>query len=456
MVKYKRNLFIIIRKEGSQLIKNRNVILSMVVITIGFGVLYFVRKSEDNTTITSNKVQSVQVEKVEQGSIEKYKKFSGAVLGIQEAQLSPKIPSKVMSINVKKGDSVKSGQVLMVFDSSSIDEQVTQAKNAYDKASLSVEQSKNQLSQAKTQLAQVKSKISTSTSKLTDLKEQLSNINKELDKLKKDKENNIITLSEYQQKSIPFLDKIEDLSKQISNLTSTIATLEIQKSSLEKSLSNIDENSINSQITQIKDAYESTLETKESFTLKSPFDGVVSSINAQIGEIPIGFNHPIVVSDTSQLSLEVMVSNKDIGLISIGNEYKVSIQDKKGKIVDTSGKVASIDPIANEEKDYSVKITLPNKEKFISGSFAEVYVPNTKREETLVISKNALFRTDGAPFVYIVGPENKVKKVKVALGMENDDYVEILSGLRSGHKVITRGKDSVNIGDIVNIVGGDK
>ncbi|MGL6106897.1 efflux RND transporter periplasmic adaptor subunit [Romboutsia sp.] len=439
------------------MIKNRNIILSIVVITIGFSALYFVRKSDDKATVDSNNVPTVQVEKLEQKSIEKNTKFSGTVTGIQEEQLSPKIPTNLKSVNVKKGDSVKKGQVLMVFDSSNVDEQVTQAKNAYDKATAGVEQSKNQLLQVKNQLSQLNTQIENAKKKLTPLKNELTDVNKELDKLKQDKENNLISQAEFQIKSTPLLEKINNLSKEISNLSSSMTTLEVQKVALEKSLSSFDESGINSQISQLKEIYDSTLETKESFTLKAPFDGIVSNINAKVGEVPVGLNPPIVVSDTSQLSLEITVSNKDIGLISIGNEHKVSIQSKKGKIIETSGKIASIEAITgSEEKDYSVKITIPNKEKLESGSFAEIYIPSTKREDTIVISKNALFRTNGTPYVYIVSPENKVKKVKVALGMENDDFVEILSGLRSGHKVITRGKDFVNVGDVVNIAGGDK
>ena len=36
----------------------------------------------------------------------------------------------------------------------------------------------------------------------------------------------------------------------------------------------------------------------------------------------------------------------------------------------------------------------------------------------------------------------------------NDDYIEVLSGLREGHKVITKGKEFVSIDEKVNIVGG--
>ena len=44
------------------------------------------------------------------------------------------MPSNILSINVKKGDAVKKDQVLMVLDSSSVDEQVCAAKDAYEKS----------------------------------------------------------------------------------------------------------------------------------------------------------------------------------------------------------------------------------------------------------------------------------------------------------------------------------
>ena len=48
-------------------------------------------------------------------------------------------------------------------------------------------------------------------------------------------------------------------------------------------------------------------------------------------------------------------------------------------------KVSSIESVVeNDIKSNLVKLTLPNKEKLSSGSFAQVYIPNTKREDTLV------------------------------------------------------------------------
>ena len=58
-------------------------------------------------------------------NIEKYRKFSGSVKGLQEEALSPTRPSTCFKYYTsKKGDAVKIDQVLMVLDSSSVDEQV--------------------------------------------------------------------------------------------------------------------------------------------------------------------------------------------------------------------------------------------------------------------------------------------------------------------------------------------
>lgn len=436
------------------MLKGKNFLIGMIIITIGFGGIYFVRKLQYKPTLVNN-LQTVEVDYVEKNNIEKYKQFSGTVKGIQEEALSPTMPSNVLSINVKKGDTIKEGQVLMVLDSSSVDEQVSAAKDAYEKALSSKNSANNQLSQVQNQVSQVDNNIKNEKSNLNSLQNDLEKSTNELEKLKSDLENNDISQLEYQTKSLEISKEIQSITSKIQESNSKLGALEIQKSSIENSISSFDSSSIDTQIDELKKVYDSALEAKESYTLKAPFDGYVTSLNATVGKSTLGLNPPIVVSDTSELSLEINVSDKDIGLIKVNDQYKVSIEDKSGKKVDTTGKVSSIESVVeNDIKSNLVKITLPNKEKLSSGSFAKVYVPNTKREDTLVISKNALFRNGDTPYVYIVSPEDKVKKVNVSLGIENDDYIEVLSGLREGHKVITKGKEFVSIDEKVNIVGG--
>lgn len=438
------------------MIKGKSILIGMTIITIGFGGIYFVRKSQDKSTLVYNS-QTVQIDYVKKNNIEKYRQFSGSVKGIQEETLSPTMPSNVLSINVKKGDTIKKDQVLMVLDSSSVDEQVSAAKDAYEKALSSKNSASNQLSQVQNQISQVDNNIKNEKNNLNSLQDNLEKSKSELEKLKNDLENNDISQVEFQTKSLEISKEIQSITSKIQESSSKLGTLEIQKSSIENGLSSFDTSSIDAQIDELKKVYDSALEAKESYTLKAPFDGYVASLNATVGKPTLGLNPPIVVSDTSELSLEISVSDKDIGLIKIGDQYKVSVEDKSGKKVDTTGKVSSIESVVeNDIKSNLVKITLPNKQKLSSGSFAEVYVPNTKREDTLVISKNALFRNGDTPYVYIVTPEDKVKKVNVSLGIENDDYIEVLSGLREGHKVITKGKEFVSIDEKVNIVGGDE
>ena len=83
------------------MIKGKNILIGMTIITIGFGGVYFVKKSQDKSTLVYN-FQTVQIDYVNRSNIEKYRKFSGSVKGLQEEALSPTMPSNVLSINVKK------------------------------------------------------------------------------------------------------------------------------------------------------------------------------------------------------------------------------------------------------------------------------------------------------------------------------------------------------------------
>ncbi|NLB88620.1 MAG: efflux RND transporter periplasmic adaptor subunit, partial [Syntrophomonadaceae bacterium] len=50
--------------------------------------------------------------------------------------------------------------------------------------------------------------------------------------------------------------------------------------------------------------------------------------------------------------------------------------------------------------------------------------------------------------------ENRARQREVELGIENSNYVEILSGVKEGEVVITKGNTLVSDGTLVRVVAG--
>lgn len=437
--------------------KNHRLLLSIVIISIAFGGLYTFRFINNNKVTKDNDKTSVELCTAERKKIESYKKFSGSVKGVKEEAISPQMPTEVKSISVKEGDNVKKDQVLMVLDSSSLDEQLSQTKKAYETAKSQISAASSGISEAKTQLSKLNTQINSKKDDLKSIKNEIEKSTTKLEQLNKDKQNNSISEHEFQQKAKPLNEKISALNQELPKLSMVISQLSVQRDALEKNLSSSSTTNMEGQIEQVKNAYDSTLEAKESFTLKAPFDGYVSSLNAKVGEVPMGLNPPVVVSDISSLCLEIDVLDEDINLINVGSEYTVFISDKNGKSSKTSGKIDSIEPIYDSEpRSHTVKIIIKNTNKLGSGSFAEIQIPYARKDNAVVIPKNALFRRNKSSYVYTLNKNNEVKRLNVTLGMENDDEIEIATGLKPGTKIISKGKNFVSVNEKVNVDRGDK
>ncbi len=74
--------------------------------------------------------------------------------------------------------------------------------------------------------------------------------------------------------------------------------------------------------------------------------------------------------------------------------------------------------------------------------------PNALLVPQSAIGKNA----DGQAMVYVTNADNQVEQRSVALGLTQDDQVEILSGLTEGDLVVTVGQADLEDGAKVEVV----
>jgi membrane fusion protein (multidrug efflux system) len=88
---------------------------------------------------------SVEAQIVSIGELSITKTFSGTLEGEEQANIIAKIPERIMKINVKVGDFVKSGDVLFELDKSGAQSQYYQAQAAYLNAQKNFERMQNLL-----------------------------------------------------------------------------------------------------------------------------------------------------------------------------------------------------------------------------------------------------------------------------------------------------------------------
>jgi multidrug efflux pump subunit AcrA (membrane-fusion protein) len=121
-------------------------------------------------------------------------------------------------------------------------------------------------------------------------------------------------------------------------------------------------------------------------------------------------------------------------------------QKFEGKIVRTA---EAIDPTT---RTLLTEVDVPNRNgKLLPGSFAEVHFAVPAGVNKITIPVNAmLFRSQGAQAA-VVGSDNKVHLVKLAIGRDYGTEIEVLTGVSPSDQVVLNPPDSLEEGEEVRV-----
>jgi len=203
-------------------------------------------------------------------------------------------------------------------------------------------------------------------------------------------------------------------------------------------------------------ADETILKTRLSYAnIAAPFNGVISQRLSEVGNIAERFTHLLTLSDPSSLITQVNVSGLLLNHIKLGDIAQIQI-DALGK-QQYAGTVRRIHPTLNPiTRRGTIEIEVsPVPKGARAGQLCRVEI-KTQATERLLIPLFALRRDPEGEYVYIVDDDLIAKKVLVTSGLQIDQNVEILSGLKPGQQVIVKGFLSLKSGKKVKLVNQAK
>lgn len=94
---------------------------------------------------------------------------------------------------------------------------------------------------------------------------------------------------------------------------------------------------------------------------------------------------------------------------------------------------------ANQEYYVPVNFEFDNVGDIVSGSYVEVYLLGQPRPDVLTVPVGAVVEDQGLYFVYKQLDAEGYKKQEVKTGANNGEQIEILSGLKKGDKIVSKG-----------------
>jgi len=191
--------------------------------------------------------------------------------------------------------------------------------------------------------------------------------------------------------------------------------------------------------------------------LRSPFDAVVLTKNADIGDIvtPIGAtanvqSAVVTVADMNSLVVEVDVSESNIGIVKLGQPCEIQLDALPG--MRFRGQTHMIVPTADRTKaTVMVKVRFIDKDNRVlpemsaKVAFLSREVAPDEMKSFTAVSQSALVTRDGKTMIFLI-EENKAKAVTVTTGKQMGDMVEVLQGVKAGDKVILKPSDKLRDG----------
>lgn len=185
---------------------------------------------------------------------------------------------------------------------------------------------------------------------------------------------------------------------------------------------------------QVKDAQRKIEKTK----IRAPFSGIVCDIKVLAQERVTANQELFTLVNISEIQVRAKVLESEVGKIKVDREADLRFSAYPQRVF--KGKVKAISPIINpEDKTCSVIIEVSNPaEEIKPGMHAEVEIAAEIYKDRLLVPQEAILVRGGRKLVFAV--EGGLAKWKyIDVGLENEDYAEILEGVKEGESVCIEG-----------------
>jgi len=225
-----------------------------------------------------------------------------------------------------------------------------------------------------------------------------------------------------------FSEKIESYGTAVSKRTESFR---IKKDDLTGELTLKDNVKKGDLIVQLKDR-----------NIVASFDGVLG-YRGITGDI-LGSDNSIIITldDNSILYSDIKIPETFASFIKKDLPVKAKFSGMKNKVYD--GKIYAVSSRINAEtRSLLTRVIIQNENsELIPGSLLEINV-NYNERNSLGIPDTSMMVEGSKYFVYKVSEDNIANKIEIEIGIRNNGFIEIVSGLDEGEIIVAEGLKKV-------------
>ena len=347
---------------------------------------------------------------VDNGTIEVSVSASGKVVPAFEEIINSPINTRIVEVYRKGGDSVDVGTPILKLDLQSTE---TEYKKLLDEEQMK----RYQLEQLKvnnnTYLSDLSMQVKISAMKLNRMEVELRN-ERYLDSLGSG------TPDKVRQAELNFNTgklELEPLRQQYAN-ESKVKEADLKVKELEFNI-------FSKSLAEMK-------RTLDDAQIRSPRKAILTYINNQVGAQVAEGSQVAIISDLSHFKVEGEIADTYGDRVAAGGRAIVKIGNEK-----LEGTVSSVTPLSkNGVISFIVQLNEDNNKRLRSGLKTDVYVMNAVKEGVLRLANASYYVGRGEYELFVQDSKDEIVKRKVQLGDSNFEYVEVISGLKPGDKVV--------------------
>lgn len=359
---------------------------------------------------TGVKKKDLILSTVDKGTIEVSVSASGKVAPAFEEIITSPINSRIVEVYRRGGDSVDVGTPILKLDLQSTE---TEYKKLLDEEEMRRYKLDQLRVNSQTKLSDMAMQIKISAMKLNRMKVELRNEHY-LDSL------GAGTTDKVRQAELSYNVaelEYEQLKQQYNN--------EKEVSAAELKVQELDFNIFRKNLAEMK-------RTLDDAQIRSPRKAILTYINNQVGaQVPQG-TQVAIISDLSHFKVEGEIADTYGDRVAAGGKAIVKIGTEK-----LEGVVSSVTPLSkNGVISFSVQLLDDNNRRLRSGLKTDVYVMNAVKEDVMRIANASYYVGRGEYDLFVMDAEDEVVKRKVQLGDSNFEFVEVISGLQPGDRVV--------------------
>lgn len=424
--------------------KSRKIIIVIVVIVVavvavvGMGMMVKKKMKGDAKPTT------VRVENAQSGELIEFVSAPGEIEPTTKVEISAKISARITELPYEEGDTVTCGDpkanppvppsLLLRLDSKDLESRLVsaQASRAAQAAQIEVE----------------KARIDSQRANLVGLAASLEQSERDMGRQKGLLQSKDIAQATFDQAKARY----DELKAQYAAAESTLRAAGLNLIVLQHTLEAADAG-----IAQAE-------ETLSYTTITSPIDGVITRIEAEVGELVMTgtMNNPgtiiMEVGDLSEMLVVAQVDEADVGKLEVGQKARVHIQAWPDKIFDGEVRTVALSHKFGNQgtKYYETEVLLidPN-ERVFTGMTADVDIAVAEHGEVLVVPSQAVLgrKVDELPAkirdklteqerkkafasVVYVYKDGKAVATPVTIGASNTTQTVIESGLTAEDKIV--------------------